>query len=580
LVWKTDRRLSLYLVGLTLAAGGLPAGIAYVAKVIIDGVTLAVAAPGPAQRHIVLQFLGLELGLISALMAVQRSLAVADALLRVRLAQQVMELVLEKTLDLSLADFEDAGLYDQLRQAREQATRRPLSLVRRALTALQLTANLLGFLALLAAFSPWIMILLVAAALPAVLIEARFNSDSFRLYREHSPEARRQEYLETVLSREDHAKEVALLGIGRILLGRHRHIFEKWFRADRALTVRRGAWGFGLALIGAGALGASYAWVVWKAMLGAVTIGTLAMLLAVLRQAQNATTELLLVIAGMYDDNAYVKALQDFLRVPTRPANTATSGPLPGDGLRFESVGFMYPGATEPALRALDLHLPPGTKLAVAGRNGAGKSTFVKLALGLYEPTSGRVLLDGRDLRDWEKEALRQRFSVLFQDFVRYQLPAMDNIAFGDLAHQGDPTRVAQAARQASIHDVIRALPQGYETQLGHWFEGGHELSLGEWQKIALARVFMRREADIVVLDEPTANLDARAETELFEQFCSFGGQRSAILISHRLAALRAADMILMLDQGCCVERGNHDALIAAAGAYAKLFRAQFAGDE
>jgi ATP-binding cassette, subfamily B, bacterial len=579
LVWQTDRRLTVCLVALTLGAGGLPAGIAYVGKLIIDGVLRAVAVPSPSQRHTVLLFLGLELALIATLVALQRGLAVCDALLRVRLAQRVIELVLGKALQLRLADFENATLYDQLRQVREQATERPLSLVRRALTALQLGVSLLGFLALLAAFSPWIMALLLAAGLPAVLVEARFNTDAFRLYRAHSPEARRQAYLETVLTREDHAKEVMLLGLGPLLLKRHRRIFDHWYRADRALTVRRGAWGFALALLAVAALGGSYAWVVLQAMLGAISVGALAMLFAVLRQAQNATTELLLVAAGMYDDNLYITALHELLAFPTeQPADAAESGPLPGDGLRFEGVEFVYPGAKEPALSGLDFHLAAGTKVGIAGRNGAGKSTFAKLALGLYVPTRGRVLLDGRDLRNWQREALSRRFSALFQDFVRYQFQASDNVGFGDLEHLDDDASVTRAAQRALVHELIQALPRGYQTQLGHWFGGGHELSLGEWQKIALARVFMREQADILVLDEPSASLDAQAESDVFAKFLEFSRARSAILISHRLSTLRSADTILMFEHGRCVERGHHDQLLASAGAYAQLFLKQAAG--
>jgi ATP-binding cassette subfamily B protein len=412
-----------------------------------------------------------------------------------------------------------------------------------------------------------------------VWVEARFNTDAFRLYRAHSPEARRQAYLETVLTREDHAKEVMALGLGPVLLDRHRQIFSKWYGEDRALTLRRSAWGLGFALLAAAALAVSYAWIVWRAMGGAITVGALAMLLAVLRQAQNATTELLLVVAGMYDDNLYMNALHEFLAYPTEPrAREVSSGPVPGDGLRFEAVEFTYPGATEPALRELDLHLAPGTKLAIAGRNGAGKSTFVKLALGLYAPTRGRVLLDGRDLRDWDREVLSQRFSVLFQDFVRYQLQVSDNVGFGDVERVGDEAAWANAARRALVDDLIRGLPQGYQTQLGHWFEAGHELSLGEWQKVALARVFMRERADILILDEPSASLDAQAEANLFAQFLEFSQRRSAILISHRLSTVRAADEILMLDHGRCVERGPHDQLLATPGPYAELFRKQAAG--
>ena len=577
LVWETNRTLSIGLVGLSFGAGALPAGIAVVGKLIIDGVLRAQATPG--QRQTVFWLLGLELALVAALVAVQRGLAVCHALLRVSLAQRVIELVLGKALTLGLRDFEDPELYDRLQQVRAQATERPLSLVRRGLQCLQLAVALFGFLILLAAFSPWIMALLIAAGLPAVWIEARFNADAFRLFRAHSAEARRQAYLETVLTREDHAKEVKLLGLGSMLLDRHRSIFTRLFREDRALALRRGAGGFALALLAAAALAASYAWVVWQAMAGVISVGALAMLFAVLRQTQNATTELLLVIAGMYDDHQYISALHDFLSYPSEaPRHEFASGPDPSDGLRFEAVEFSYPGAAVPALSELDLHLPPGHKLAIVGRNGAGKSTFVKLALGLYVPTRGRVSLDGRDLRDWDRAALSRRFSVLFQDFVRYQLPVADNIGFGDLARASDEGAAERAAKRAGVHELIEQLPQAYRTQLGHWFESGHELSLGEWQKLALARLFMHHSADIWVLDEPSANLDAQTEAELFSNFDQLVGDRSAILISHRLSILRTADQILMFERGRCVECGRHEELLEQSGRYAELFNVQAQG--
>lgn len=573
LVWDTDRRLCVGLVAFTVSSGLLPASVAYLGKLIIDGVTLAVHTNSADARAHVLVLVGVELVLVALLVAVQRGLAVCDALLRVSLAQRVLELVLNKALSLSLSDFENPALYDQLRLVREQAAERPLSLVRHGLLALQLAVSLLGFLALLAAFSPWIMVLLLATAVPTVIAEARFNADAFRLFRAHSPEARRQSYLETILTREDHAKEVKAFGLGPTLLSRHRQIFERWYLEDRSLTLRRGAWGFGLSVLAALALAASYAYVSWQAMAGAISVGALAMLFAVLRQAQSAATECLLVVASMYDDNLYIATLHEFLDYSSESTGgAALTGPDPGDGLRFEDVEFSYPGAATPALKAITLHLPPGAKLAIVGRNGAGKSTFVKLALGLYKPSRGRVLLDGRALCEWAPHALSARFSVLFQDFVRYQLPIEDNIGFGDLEHAGDVDRYSRAAARAQVRDLIESLPEKYKTQLGHWFEGGHELSVGEWQKIALARAFVREQADILVLDEPSASLDGTTERRVLEHFRDGPSGRSALLISHRASTLRFADSILMLDGGRPALRGRHEDLILASPFYAALF--------
>jgi len=556
----------------TVGSGLLPAAIAYLGKLVIDGVTRAEHVHSAGAREHVLLLVGAELLLVALLVGMQRGLAVCDALLRVSLAQRVVELVLAKALTLKLSDFENPSLYDSLRQVREQAAERPLSLVRHGLLATQLAVNLLGFLLILAAFSPWILALLLAAAVPAVLVEARFNADAFRLYRAHSPEARRQSYLETVLTRDDHAKEVKALGLGSLLLERHREIFSKWYVKDRALTLRRGLWGFGLSLLPASALAASYAWIAWRAMASELSIGALAMLFAVLRQAQTAATELLLVIASMYDDHSYLTTLGKFLQHPISARGQARSGPKPGDGLRFEGVEFSYPDAVAPVICGLDFHLAPGTKLALVGRNGTGKSTIVKLALGLYRPTRGRVLLDGRELAEWDGSALATRFSVLFQDFVRYQLPVCDNIGFGDIEHLSDEARWARAAASAEVHELISTLPDGYRTQLGHWFETGHELSVGEWQKIALARTFMREQADILVLDEPSASLDATAEERILSQFHAASSSHSALMVTHRASTLRFADEVLMLEGGRITRRGRHDALLQASPSYAELF--------
>jgi len=557
----------------------MPAAIAYVGKLIIDGVTRALAEHSTAQRNAVLSFVLLELVLVALLLAMQRAAAICDALLRSRLSQRVVELVLEKALTLSLANFEDAELYDELNYVRTHATERPLSLVRRALLALQLGVSLVGFLWLVGTFSGWLVALLLIASVPGVLLEARFNADAFRLSRSYSPEARRQAYLETVLSRNDHSKEVSLFGLGPYFLERHRRIFDTWYRVDRSLTLKRGKWAFALALITAGALAASYLWVSWRAMQGATSIGSMAMLFAVLRQAQTSATELFIVIAGMYDDNLYLVALQRFLDFKAAvPGKETSPGPKPGDGLRFANVEFTYPGEATPALRGFDFHLPPGTTVGVVGKNGAGKSTFIKLALGMYVPSSGRVTLDGRELRDWAPTSLSRRFSALFQDYVHYQLTAGQNIGVGSVERVDDGELWERAGRRAQVHPVVSALPSRYQTQLGHWFEGGHELSHGEWQKIALARCLARETADIVVLDEPTASVDAASEASILSEIFDFAKNRSAIIVSHRLSTLRTMDQLLVFEDGRCVERGTHEALVAANGLYDALFRAQAAG--
>jgi len=527
----------------------------------------------------VLEFVLLEAVLVALLAGAQRGLSMCQSLLRAQLGQRVNVMILEKALTLELAQFEDSEFYDKLTRARREASVRPLSLVMRSFGLAQNAVSLLSYGVLLVKFSPWALALLVAAGLPSFLAEAKFSGDAFRLFRWRSPETRMQMYLETVLAREDHAKEVKLFGLGRRLLERYRSIFERLYREDRALTIRRDSWGFGLGLLGTATLYGAYAWIAVSAVKGLISLGQMTMYVALFRQGQSAVSASLAAISGMYEDNLYLSTLYDYLETPVPPVSgAATRGPDPADGVRFEQVSFSYPGATEPALEAVSLHLRPGTSLALVGENGSGKTTLIKLLTRLYAPTAGRILLDGRDLREWDPEALRSRVGVIFQDFARYQMQVGENVGAGDETHFEDEARWREAAAKGQAAAFIEQLPAGYHTQLGKWFKDGRELSGGQWQKIALSRAFMRTGADILVLDEPTAAMDARAEAEVFEHFRNLASDRITILISHRFSTVRMADQIAVLDRGRVVEHGSHEQLMAMGGTYAGLFALQARG--
>ena len=578
LVWSTSRFLTLVIGALTVLAGALPAGIAWVGALIVDAVVTAIGAADVAARDVVALVL-LEGVLVAVLAATQRGLGLCQSLLRAQLGQRVNVMILEKALTLELRHFEDSEFYDKLTRARREASVRPLSLVMRSFGLAQNAVSLASYGVLLVQFSPWAVAVLLLAGLPAFIAEAKFSGDAFRLFRWRSPETRMQMYLETVIAREDHAKEVKLFGLGPRLLDRYRGIFDKLYAADRALALRRDSWGFALGLLGTAALYGAYAWIALSTVRGLITLGQMTMYVALFRQGQSAVSAGLSAVGGMYEDNLYLSTLYEFLEteVPL-PAGALERGPDPADGIRFEAVGFTYPGATEPALEGISLHLRPGSSLALVGENGSGKTTLIKLLTRLYEPTVGRILLDGLDLREWDAKALRARIGVIFQDFARYQLLVGENVGAGDERRFEDETRWREAAEKGQAATFIERLPAGYRTQLGKWFKEGRELSGGQWQKIALSRAFMRTGADILVLDEPTSSMDARAEAEVFEHFRRLASDRITILISHRFSTVRMADHIVVLDRGRIVEQGSHEDLMRQGGTYAGLFTLQARG--
>jgi ATP-binding cassette, subfamily B, bacterial len=577
LVWQTSRPLSIWLGLLTLLAGALPALVALIGARIVDAVVHAAASGGGLRP--VLELVALEGAVVAVLALCTRAQTLCTTLLRDQLGFRVNSMILDKALTLDLEHFEDSEFYDRLTRARREASQRPLSLVLRSFSLAQNVVSLVSFAVLLVGFSPWAVVVLVLAGLPGFIAEAKFSNDAFRLFRWRSSERRMQAYLETVLAREDHAKEVKLFALGQRLLDRFKAIHKGLLSQERSLAIRRDSWGFALGLLATMALYSGYAWVAVSAVRGQITVGEMTMYLLLFRQGQGAVSAALGAVSGLYEDNLYLSTLYEYLETTPRPkTGTARSGPVKADGLRLENVGFTYPGAEQPALSGVSLHLEPGHSLALVGANGSGKTTLIKLITRLYVPTSGRILLDGRDLAEWDEYALRQRFGVIFQDYVRYQLLVGENIGAGDERHFDDEARWHEAARLGRANEFIDTLPEGYRTQLGKWFQGGRELSGGQWQKTAVSRAFMRRDADIMVLDEPTAAMDAEAEAEVFAHVRKLAQGRMTILISHRFSTVRMADEIIVLNEGRIAERGDHAALLAKDGVYARLFSLQARG--
>ncbi len=582
LVWDTNGRLTVVLAVLTLVAGVLPAAMAYVGALIIDAVLAAIQLvkdSGNVNMTRVFMLVAIEAVIVAIMAGAQRGISLCQALLRAQLGQRVNVMILEKAITLELAQFEDSEFYDKLTRARREASSRPLSLVNRTFGLGQNLISLVSYAVLLVQFSPWAVLILVLAGLPAFVAETRFSGEAFTLFRWRSPETRMQIYLETVIAREDNVKEVKLFGLGPLLLNRYRDIFRRLYKADRALAIRRDGWGFLLGLIGTLALYGAYAWIAFATVVSRITLGQMTMYLMLFRQGQSAVSAILSAIGGMYEDNLYLSTLYEYLETPVAQSEAReVSGPQPNDGIRFEDVSFTYPGASQAALKGINLHIHPGESLALVGENGSGKTTLIKLLTRLYTPNRGRILLDGMDLKNWDENALRQRIGVIFQDFSRYQFLVGENIGTGDVNHFEDQKRWKDAAQKGMADAFIKDLPSGYDTQLGKWFKDGQELSGGQWQKIALSRAFMRTDADILVLDEPTAAMDAAAEAKIFEHFRKLTQNRIAILISHRFSTVRMASQIIVIENGRVIERGSHEDLMELGGHYANLFSLQAAG--
>ena len=579
LVWTTDKRLTFILAALTILAGLIPGAIAYIGKLIVDAVVLAVETDSAADRWTVVKWIAVEAVLVVLMAAIQKALMVSQSLLRALLGQRVNVMILEKAQTLELSHFEDSEFYDKMTRARREASSRPLSLVNRTFGLVQSGITLLTYGWLLIQFSWLAVVGLVIAALPAFFIETYFSGAAFRLFRWQVPETRKRNYLEWLLAREDYVKEVKLYGTGDLFLARYREIFEKLYAEDRALTLKRGWWGFLLGALSSLAFYGAYGWIGWSAAMGWITLGGMTMYLMIFKQGQASIASSLTAIGKMYEDNLYLSNLYEFLEEPIDSNDgSAVTGPIPGDGVRFEEVSFTYPGQKTPAIDRINLHLQPGQKLALVGENGSGKTTLIKLLTRLYVPSEGRILLDGRDLNEWQLDALRQRIGVIFQDFVRYQLKVGENIGVGDVEHIESEEQQQTAAQKGMAHPFIDSMEKGYDTQLGRWFKDGRELSGGQWQKIALSRAFMRKQADILVLDEPTSAMDAEAEAKIFDHFRDVTENQMAILISHRFSTVRMADQIVVLADGKIIERGSHEQLMDRNGKYAHLFAIQAKG--
>jgi ATP-binding cassette subfamily B protein len=584
LIWGAHPLSTAGMAVVTLLRAALPAAQAWAAKLIVDGVVDAIGRRSSNDFWMALQpvlpYLALEFALVTAGAVLNQSRSLLEHILHARLSHTINTAIIRKSLALDLHFFENAEYYDKLENARREADYRALSILNDGFMFVQNAITLTSFIALLLAFSPFLALLLLGATIPLFIAQSRFSELRFRLLTWRAPEARRMMYLERLLTNSESAKEVKLFGLGEPLLKRYHDLFWKFYAEDTTLARRRSAISVGFGVLTSLSYYLAYAWIVFRTVIGAISLGSMTLYLTVFRQSQSTFQGMLSGLNNLYESALFMSNLYSFLGL--EPQMKLAEAPLRVPrpivrGIEFRNVSFKYPGRSDWALRNVSLTIGPGEKLALVGANGAGKTTFIKLLTRLYDPTEGQILLDGVDLREYDLDDLRRRIGVIFQDFVRYMMTAGENIGFGQIEALEDRPRIERAAEQGGADEVIAGLPQGYETMLGAWFERGRELSGGQWQKIALGRAFMR-DAEVLVLDEPTSALDAQREYEIFQRFRQLTDGRIAILISHRFSTVRMADRIAVLENGELIELGTHRELLERDGVYARLFNMQAEG--
>ncbi len=589
LVWRTSPALTLSQALLRVARALLPVATLYVGKLIIDEVVLLAQAPRTADElrlwltsgllDRIGWLLALEFGLAVLSDVLGRAVSLLDSMLSERFSNETSIRLMEHAATLDLEDFEDSELQDRLERARRQASGRA-SLIGQLFAQAQDVVTVVSFAAGLLVYAPWLIAFLAIALVPAFVGEAHFNAQSYSLNYARTPERRELDYVRQTGASAETAKEVKIFGLNAFLIERYRTLATSFFEANRRIALRRAGWGSVLSAIGTVAYYVAYAYIVWRTLHGDFSIGDLTFLAGSFRRLRNLLENLLMGFSQVAGQALYLDDLFSFFEI--RPEIVPPPNPRPfpvpiRDGFAFENVGFRYPGAERWAVHGLTFKLHAGETLALVGENGAGKTTVVKLLARLYDPDEGRILLDGHDLREYDLFSIRANIGVIFQDFVRYQFTAADNIAVGRIEARDDRARIVAAAERGLADEVIRKLPQGYDQLLGKRFRTGIELSGGEWQKIAIARAYMR-DAQLLILDEPTAALDARSEFEVFKRFKELSEGKTAILISHRFSSVRMADRIVVLMDGAVEAMGTHAELLEQRGRYAELFELQAAG--
>ena len=594
LVWETHRGYAVATIALRLLRAGIPVATLWVAKLIID--TVVSARMGRPNISRLWFLVGLELVIVFAGEVLDKASTAVEGLFGDLCSHHMSEKLISHAAKLDLRHFEDPAFYDQLERAQRQTTGR-IGLLTQLLSVGQDFVTLVSLATAIFVYGPWLLALLVVAVLPGFFGEAHFSSLEYSLLHRMTPERRQLDYLQYVSASDKTAKEVQMFGLAGWLVGRYRLLAHRFYEANKRLAIRKGIAATALSLLGIAGYYAAYVVILWRGFYGVITIGTLTFLAASFSRSRTVTERMLLSAGNIYEQCLYIQDLLDFFRMQPAIVSPVDARPVPApirQGLVLEDIGFQYPGSNTWAVRHVNLRIAPGEKIALVGENGAGKTTLTKLLARLYDPTEGRILLDGMDLRQYDLDSVRHAFGVIFQDFVHYDLTLDENIGVGEIGQVKDyldrlvqsadgedrfssHAAIMAAAKKSQAHSLVTHFSQGYRQMLGRRFEGGIDLSGGEWQKIALARAYIRN-SQMIILDEPTAALDARAEYEVFKSFAELVAGQMVVLISHRFSTVRMADRIVVLEKGTVREEGTHDQLLSQKGLYAELFQLQAEG--
>lgn len=577
LVWEASPLHAAVVLVSSLLQAFAPAATLWVSKLLLDAVALATQQkPGGGLETLSgLLFLQVLIGavvvLLSTLQAASREL-LGDAL-----QNRITRKILQKSANLEVEQFENAKTYDALKNAYNEVGFRPIGVATQVLSLLQAVITLTSIGVLLAQLGWLVLLLTLVATLPGVIVSNRFGAESYRMVRRRTPDARVQNYLGTLLTSDQLVKEVRLFSFEPYLLERWQQYYQKFRVQLVPLITWRSAWGFAASLLSSLLIGIATFSVLVRASEGRISVGDFAMFVGGLGQVQAQFSSLLSGVSGIYQNLLYMRNLFEFLELPQRDLDAGLVWNEPIQTLELERVGFRYPLTERDVLKDVSFTVSRGQALALVGENGAGKTTIVKLLTRLFEPTSGRILLNGKDAARYSPRSVQQQMSIVFQDFGQYQMTARENVALGQLSAIADDAAVQRAGEQSGANEFVQDLPNGYDTMLGRMFEGGRQLSGGQWQRLALARLYFRQ-ASVLVFDEPTAALDAQAEFKTIEALRQQSQDRITVLISHRFSTVRLADQIVVLEHGLVQESGSHAALLEQNGIYAALFRLQARG--